>query len=150
VQGGRIEGDPTNATAQLLAGWLTSRCGVAIDVKESTRKAGESGVESVVLRLDQKEEVQVHADRHGGAVISQPFRPDATAALPERPLGDLLSEELRRLDPDEPYSDSLETAMGVTGLAERSPNREHVWFDPAEESGNGSRPKKRAAAKNDS
>jgi glucose-6-phosphate dehydrogenase assembly protein OpcA len=149
VEGGRIEGDPNNATAQLLAGWLTSRCGVAIDVTESTRKAGESGVESVVLELDQKEEVQVQADRHGGAIISQPFRPDATAALPERPLGDLLSEELRRLDPDEPYSDSLETVTGVTGLAERSPNREHVWFDPAEGNGNG-RPKKRAAAKSES
>ena len=85
VKGGRIEGDPNNATAQLLAGWLTSRCGVAIDVKESTRKPGESGVESVVLRLDQKEEVQIHADRHGAAVISQPFRPDATAALPSAP-----------------------------------------------------------------
>ena len=119
-------------------------------MKDSERKPGASGVESVVLQLDQKEEVQIHADRHGGATISQPFRPDATAALPERALGDLLSEELRRLDPDEPYSDSLEAATGVTGLAERSPNREHVWFDPAEEHGNGGRPKKRAAAKSDS
>ena len=122
VKGGRIEGDPGNATAQLLAGWLTSRCGAAIAVEEGTRKPGESGVESVVLTLDQKEEVQIHADRRGGAVISQPFRPDATVALPERALGDLLSEELRRLDPDEPYSDALEAATGVTGLAERSPN----------------------------
>ena len=154
VTGGRIEGDPGNATTQLLAGWLTARCGVAFDVTESARKAGDSGVESVVLSLDQKEEVRINADRHGAAVISQPFRPDATAALPERALGDLLSEELRRLDPDEPYSDSLEAATGLTGLAERSPNREHVWFDPAEENGNGGRPKKRstaqAAAKSDS
>jgi hypothetical protein len=116
-------------------------------VEESARKPGQSGVESVVLTLDQKEEVQLHVDRRGGAVITQPFRPDATVALPERVLGDLLSEELRRLDPDEPYSDALESATGVTGLAERSPMREHVWFDPAEENGNGPRPKKRAAAK---
>jgi len=148
VKGGRVEGDPGNPTATLLAGWLTSRTGVPIPVKESTRKPGESGVESVVLTLDQKEEVQIHADRRGGAVISQPFRPDAAVALPERALGDLLSEELRRLDSDEPYSDALESATGVTGLAERPPTREHVWFDPAEE--NGSRPRKRAAAKSDS
>jgi glucose-6-phosphate dehydrogenase assembly protein OpcA len=146
VQDGRVEGDPANPTAQLLAGWLSSRCGCAVAVKESTRKPGDSGVESVVLSLDQKEEVQLHADRRGGAVITQPFRPDATVALPERVLGDLLSEELRRLDPDEPYSDALESATGVRGLAERSPMREHVWFDPAEENGNGSGPKKRAAA----
>ena len=64
--------------------------------------------------------------------ISQPFRPDTTVALPERALGDLLGEELRRLDPDEPYRDALEAATGVGGLADRSPTREHVWFDPAE------------------
>ena len=71
-------------------------------------------------------------DRRGGAVISQPFRPDATVALPDRALGDLLGEELRRLDPDEPYSEALEAATGASGLADRSPVREHVWFDPAE------------------
>jgi len=146
VEGGRVEGDPDNPTAQLLAGWLTSRCGTAISVKEGTRKPGESGVESVVLTLDQKEEVRITADRRGGAVLTQPFRPDTTVALPERALGDLLSEELRRLDPDEPYSDALEAATGVTDLAERSPVREHVWFDPAEGNGHGARPKKKAAA----
>jgi glucose-6-phosphate dehydrogenase assembly protein OpcA len=146
VKGGRVEGDPDNATAQLLAGWLTSRCGTAIAVKEGTRKPGESGVESVVLTLDQKEEVRITADRRGGAVLTQPFRPDTNVALPERALGDLLSEELRRLDPDEPYSDALEAATGVTDLAERSPVREHVWFDPAEGNGHDARPKKKAAA----
>ena len=143
VQSGRIEGDPSNASAQLLAGWLSSRCGCTIAVEEGARTAGPSGVLSVVLQLDQDEEVRVEADRRGSAVISQPFRPDATVALPERPLGDLLSEELRRLDDDEPYSEALEAATGVTGLAERSPVREHVWFDPAEAPA----PKRKGAAK---
>ncbi|MFD2094252.1 glucose-6-phosphate dehydrogenase assembly protein OpcA [Blastococcus deserti] len=146
VHGGRVTGDPASPTAQLLAGWLSSRCGCAITVEEASRTPGQSGVESVVLTLDQDEEVRVHSDRKGGAVISQPFRPDAAVPLPERDLGDLLSEELRRLDPDEPYSDALEAATGVTGLAERPSQREYVWFDPAEaENGNG-RPRKRAAA----
>ena len=148
VKGGRVEGDPGSPTAQLLAGWLTSRCGTEISVKDAERKPGESGVESVILTLDQKEQVRITADRKGSAVLSQPHRPDASVPLPERALGDLLSEELRRLDPDEPYSDALEAATGITGLAERSPTREHIWFDPAESNGNGngSRPKKRAAA----
>jgi len=101
-------------------------------VESSTRTPGASGVDSVSLELDQNEQVRIEADRRNGAVISQPFRPDATAPLPERPLGDLLSEELRRLDDDEPYSDALEAATGVTGLAQRSPVRKHIWFDPAE------------------
>jgi glucose-6-phosphate dehydrogenase assembly protein OpcA len=157
VQSGRIEGDPENASAQLLAGWLSSRCGCPFSVAAGARTAGPSGVNSVVLQLDQDEEVRIEADRRGGAVISQPFRPDATVALPERSLGDLLSEELRRLDDDEPYSDALEAATGVTGLADHSPMREHVWFDPAEaDNGDGRtsgsdsdapRSKRKAAAK---
>src|SRR3954452_10415615 len=146
VKGGRVEGDPDSPTAQLLAGWLTSRCGTSIGVKGGERKPGESGVESVVLTLDQKEEVRITADRRGGAVLTQPFRPDTNVALPERALGDLLSEELRRLDPDEPYSDALEAATGIADLADRPAVREHIWFDPADGNGNGSRPKKRAAA----
>jgi glucose-6-phosphate dehydrogenase assembly protein OpcA len=135
VRGGRVEGDPGNATAQLLAGWLSSRCGSAIGLGTGERAPGPSGVSTVVLQLDQDEEIQVRADRRGSAVISQPFRPDATVALPDRPLGDLLGEELRRLDPDEPYSEALEAATGITGLADRSPVREHIWYDPAEPHG---------------
>jgi glucose-6-phosphate dehydrogenase assembly protein OpcA len=147
VRGGKITGDAVNPTTQLLAGWLSSRCGCPITVDEGGRRPGDSGVDSVVLQLDQEEEVRIQAERRGGAVISQPYRPDATVALPERVLGDLLSEELRRLDSDEPYSDSLEAATGVTGLADRSPVREYVWFDPAEADDNGSHHKRRAAAK---
>jgi glucose-6-phosphate dehydrogenase assembly protein OpcA len=144
VIGGRIEGDPKNATAQLIAGWLSSRCGCTIEVTEGPRSLGPSGVHAVVLELDQDEEVRISADQHA-AVISQPNRPDSRVALPDRPLGDLLSEELRRLDPDEPYSDSLEAATGVTGLSEHSPVREYVWFDPAEPEQSGP-PKRRPAS----
>jgi glucose-6-phosphate dehydrogenase assembly protein OpcA len=132
ISGGRIEGDPHNATAQLLAGWISSRTGCGVEVVPGSRHAGPSGVEAVFLQLDEGEEVQITADHRGGAVISQPNRPDGTVGLPARSLGDLLSEELRRLDPDEPYSDALEAATGLAGLTERSPEREHVWFDPAE------------------
>jgi glucose-6-phosphate dehydrogenase assembly protein OpcA len=145
VQGGHIQGDPGNPTAQLLAGWLSTRCGADIAVESGARTPGPSGVDSVVLELDQNETVQLHADRKGGAVVSQPYRPDATVALPERSLGDLLSEELRRLDTDEPYRDSLEAATGVTDLADRAPTREHIWFDPAEADGHAKRPAKKAA-----
>src|SRR3712207_9189537 len=73
------------------------------------------------------------ADRRGGAVIRLPNRPEATVALPDRHLGDLVGEELRGLDPDEPFADALEATTGVPDLAYRSPVREYVWFDPAEE-----------------
>jgi glucose-6-phosphate dehydrogenase assembly protein OpcA len=137
VTGARVEGDPRSATAQLLAGWISARCGCGVEVGESTRTPGESGVDTVVLQLDGDEDVRFQADRRGGALIDQPNRPQMTVALPERPLGDLLGEELRRLDRDEPFAEALEAATGVSGLAERSPVREHVWFDPAEGSADG-------------
>jgi len=137
VEGGAVHGDPRSAAAQLLAGWLSTRCGCPIAVEEGTRIPGPSGVDAVTIRLDQDEEVRVQVDRRGGAVISQPFRPDATVALPDRTLGDLLGEELRRLDPDEPYEEALEAATGTSGLSSRSPVREYVWFDPAEQNGGG-------------
>jgi len=142
VRGARIEGDSSNPTAQLLAGWISTRCGCEVTVEDGGRKPDSSGVDSVALQLDQDEEVRIQADRKGGAVISQPNRPDAAVALADRPLGDLLSEELRRLDRDEPYSEALEAASGMSGLSGRSPEREHVWFDPAENGG--SPPRKRA------
>ena len=101
----------------------------------------------MVLELDQDEFVRVDADRRGGAVITQPYRPEATVALSDRQLGDLVGEELRRLDPDEPYAEALEATTGVPDLAFRSPVREYVWFDPAEDNG---KPRKRAAAKSGS
>jgi glucose-6-phosphate dehydrogenase assembly protein OpcA len=130
VVGGQIEGEPANATAQLIAGWLSARCGTTIPVVPAARRPGATGVDSVLLRLDQDEEVRLQDDRKGNAVISQPYRPDAIVALPDRSLGDLIGEELRRLDADEPYSEALEAATGVSGLATRPGDREHVWFDP--------------------
>ncbi|MCF6733669.1 glucose-6-phosphate dehydrogenase assembly protein OpcA [Blastococcus sp. KM273129] len=132
LRGGRIEGDPRNATAALVAGWLRWRCGCAIDVVSSGRPAGSSGLTAVTLHLDRDEEIRVSADRPGRAVIVQPGRADTTVPLPERGLGDLLGEELRRLDPDEPYGQALETATGRTGLAGRPRTRQHIWVDPTQ------------------
>jgi glucose-6-phosphate dehydrogenase assembly protein OpcA len=135
LRGGRIEGDPKSASAMLVAGWLSSRCGCEIEMAASSSRPGPSGVDAVVLQLDQDEEVKVTADYRGGAVIEQPFRPQTTVALPDRSLGDLLGEELRRLDPDEPFSEALSSATGVSGLADRSPVREYIWVDPMQPDG---------------
>jgi glucose-6-phosphate dehydrogenase assembly protein OpcA len=130
VKGGQVEGDPENSTAQLVAGWLSARCGCVIPVVPSMRVPGACGIDTVVLRLDQDEEVRVQDDRKGGAVIDQPFRPESIVALPDRTLGELIGEELRRLDPDEPYSEALQAVTGTTGLSDRPACRDHVWYDP--------------------
>jgi len=130
VLGGHVVGDPGNPTAQLVAGWISARCGCPVTVEAGQRTTGSKGIDTVVLTLDQDEEVRLTDDRKGGAVISQPYRPDSTVALPKRSLGELIGEEMKRLDSDEPYREALEAATGVTGLAARQPVREHRWFDP--------------------
>ncbi|MGY1839635.1 MULTISPECIES: glucose-6-phosphate dehydrogenase assembly protein OpcA [unclassified Modestobacter] len=139
VRGGRVEGDPASATAQLIAGWLSARCGCDIRVGSTARVPGPSGVHAVALQLDQDEELRVEDDRKGGAVITQPFRPEAVVALADRSMGELIGEELRRLDPDEPYSEALEAVSGLSGLSDRPACRDHVWYDPM-------RPEQSAAA----
>jgi glucose-6-phosphate dehydrogenase assembly protein OpcA len=130
VLGGQVEGDPESATARLVAGWLASRCRCPIPVVAGARVPGPSGIDSVALHLDQDEEVRLQDDRKGGAIIDQPFRPESVVALPDRSLGELIGEELRRLDSDEPYSEALESVTGASGLSARSACRDHVWFDP--------------------
>ena len=130
VLGGQVVGDPENPTAQLVAGWISARCGCTVTVEAGQRSTGSKGIDTVVLTLDEDEEVRLTDDRKGGAVISQPYRPDSTVALPKRTLGELIGEEMKRLDSDEPYREALEAATGVAGLADRAPVREHVWFDP--------------------
>jgi hypothetical protein len=56
-------------------------------------------------------------------VLQRTDQPDNEVALPERELGDLLAEELRRLDADQPYADALGVYAGVPGLADRRTSR---------------------------
>ncbi|MCF6509351.1 glucose-6-phosphate dehydrogenase [Blastococcus sp. MG754426] len=134
LRGGEIEGDLHNATAALVGGWLRWRCGCAIDVVDSGRPTGSNGINAVTLLLDGDEKIRVSADGRGRAVITQPYRADTTVPLPERSLGDLLGEELRRLDADEPYGQALEAATGRVGLAGRPATRQHIWVDPTQPS----------------
>ncbi len=52
------------------------------------------------------------------ATLSKPGEPDRFVALHRRDIAELLAEELRRLDPDEVYGETLATARrfreGVT------------------------------------
>jgi hypothetical protein len=68
---------------------------------------------------------------NGTALFSRAGQPDRVMALPRRPLGDELAEELRRLDADQIYADALAAMTGLEGLHDRPAHRVHVWKDPA-------------------
>lgn len=121
-----VAGDDTDPSALLLAGWLSSCLGAYVPV---TKVPGEA-VESVTLGFAGG--ASIKAERDGARlVLKRESTPDSIAPFPDRSLGELLAEELRRLDADEIYAEALGTVCEVPGLAERPANRVHIWNDPA-------------------
>jgi glucose-6-phosphate dehydrogenase assembly protein OpcA len=124
--GARVSGRPGDASRALLAGWLTRRLAtevVLLDDRVDTVSAVEfdlaGGGTLRVARTDDR-----------SAVIMRTGVADRPMPLSHRELGDLLAEELRRLDPDETYAEALQAATGTSGLSSRPRTRVHVWHDP--------------------
>ncbi|MDP9408141.1 MAG: glucose-6-phosphate dehydrogenase assembly protein OpcA [Actinomycetota bacterium] len=129
---GRVTAQPRTATAALLAGWLGSRLSVDVALLEARGR----GVASVEIDVEQPDgqtgTVQLVRERGGTAVLRRPGTTDRELPLADRDVGDLLAEEMRRLDADQVYADALSAATGVPGLAERPPYRSHIWHDPTQ------------------
>ncbi|MCW2672390.1 MAG: putative OxPP cycle protein opcA [Frankiales bacterium] len=125
--GATVSGEAGNPSRALLAGWLEHRLGCSVVVEDSTGP----GVTGVGLRVGD-DKVTITRNDGRTATLSRTGQPDRAMPLPRRELGDLLAEELRRLDADETYAESLETVTGLHGLSARSPKRTHVWQDPME------------------
>jgi glucose-6-phosphate dehydrogenase assembly protein OpcA len=121
-----VEGDDTEPSALLLAGWLSSKLGAYVPVN----KAPGDSINAVTLGFAGGSSIT--AVRDGSRlVLRREGTPDSIAPFPDRSLGELLAEELRRLDADEIYADALGTVCEVPGLASRPSQREHIWKDPA-------------------
>jgi glucose-6-phosphate dehydrogenase assembly protein OpcA len=114
-----------NASAALLAGWLAARLGI----EPAREELPAGGLASVRLALAGDDEIRI-SRQNGTAVLHRTGREGRTLPLLARTLGEELAEELRRLDPDQPYATALAAATGVTGLAQRPAGRVHTWVDP--------------------
>lgn len=107
-----VSGAPDSPSAELLAGWLA----LALDCPVSRKRTGPgSGIAGVTLVRDSG---KVVLDRPDGTVatLSQPGQPERRIAMPRRGDVECLTEELRRLDPDELFGDVL-----TRGLAKLRP-----------------------------
>ena len=147
-----VKAEEGNPSAALIAGWLSSRLGVK--ARRST-SAG-PGVTAVQVRFSGGDVLRV--DRPDGylATLSRTGMPDRQLPLKRRELGDLIAEELRRLDADQPYADALSEVTGESAehLASHPAKREHIWRDPERvatrrtpSSSKSAPPKKKPAAK---
>jgi glucose-6-phosphate dehydrogenase assembly protein OpcA len=125
-----VSAEEGNPSAALLSGWLARRLGVPSEVLPSTGP-GITEVEMDLLEDTEKGSLRISRPDGRLATFARSGQPDRQLPLLRRNLGDLLAEELRRLDVDEVYAEALEESTGMTGLSERSPRRTHIWSDPA-------------------
>jgi glucose-6-phosphate dehydrogenase assembly protein OpcA len=121
-----VQGEPGDPTTVLLAGWLGSRLNLPVPVEQ----APGGGVEAVNMELDDGQTVRLRWANGGHVVFERSGTPDTTTRCPQRELGDMLAEELRHLNADQPYGDALGTAFGIADLNRRPGARTHVWRDP--------------------
>lgn len=107
-----VEGASDSPSTLLLASWLHGALQAPITVVEDPQG---TGIRRVVL---EREDGNVELFRPGTleATLSQPGQPSQQVSLPRRTLQDCLSEELRRLDPDEVFGEVV--TIGLTKLRE--------------------------------
>lgn len=89
-------------SADLMASWLSSR--LKVDVARHSSKG--PGITEVVLETRQGD-VRITRPDGTHATLSSPGSPDRPVALPLRPVPELLAEELRRLDEDDIYAETV-------------------------------------------
>src|SRR5262249_30596892 len=101
-------------SAALLSGWLTARLGIRPELRPlsapSMRRLSISLSDGGIVDISREDST---------ALIRRTGLPDRTLPLVDRPVGEELAEELRRLDPDQPYAAALEAATGSRLLADR-------------------------------
>jgi glucose-6-phosphate dehydrogenase assembly protein OpcA len=102
IVGGWVAAETGNPTADLIAAWLQLRLGVSVSRQES---AG-PGITAVSFQTPGGDIVISRPDGRT-ATLSWPGRPDRRVALHRRDIPDLVAEELRRLEPDELYGETL-------------------------------------------
>ena len=111
---GEVLAEPDNPTADLIAAWLELRLGIEV-------QRGESGGPGITEVSFETPEGKVALTRPDGrtATLSWPGRPERRVALHRREAPDLIAEELRRLEPDEVYAETLRALAGSPGGAAR-------------------------------
>ena len=106
VTGACVRSAPDNAPATLLAAWLAEYLGVPVE-----RRAGDGvGVNEVVLNTEEGD-IVLSRVREGTAHYRVPGQPERSVALRRRPLTDLLTEELQRMDADDVFERTVRRVL---------------------------------------
>jgi glucose-6-phosphate dehydrogenase assembly protein OpcA len=109
VTSASVTAERISPSADLLQAWLTGRLRTEVERGVSDGP----GITDVVLHTRKGD---VSLVRYDGkiATLSAPGQPDRPVALKRRDLAELLGEELRRLDPDEIYEETVHTLVKLS------------------------------------
>jgi glucose-6-phosphate dehydrogenase assembly protein OpcA len=102
LDGGEVSAEPDNPTADLITAWLALR----LDIPVRRTVSGGPGITGVTFATADGDITLSRADGRT-ATLAWPGRPNRMVALHRRETAELLAEELRRLDPDEVYAETL-------------------------------------------
>ena len=108
VTSASVSAERISPSADLLQAWLADRLRITVERKTS---AG-PGITDVVLHTKQGDVSLVRYDGKR-ATLSAPGEPDRPVALKRRDIAELLGEELRRLDPDDIYEETVKKLLAM-------------------------------------
>jgi glucose-6-phosphate dehydrogenase assembly protein OpcA len=114
IMSGVVSAERANPSADLLVAWLTDRLGV--EIRRAITKG--PGITDVSL-MTGGGEIEIARPDGRLAQFTIPNSPQRPVALNRRDLAELLAEELRRLDPDDVYED---TVKSLCRLSDKVPN----------------------------
>lgn len=105
-----VTAERVSPSADLLAAWLADR--LRVEVQRETSDG--PGITSVLLETKAG---PISIVRHDGklATLTVPGQPDRPVALKRRELDELLAEELRHLDPDDVYAQTVKRMVRLAG-----------------------------------
>ncbi|MCL3862030.1 glucose-6-phosphate dehydrogenase assembly protein OpcA [Actinotalea sp. K2] len=108
-----VRGHESHPSVVLLAAWLAYALDCPVDL---VRLKDVQAITRVELH---RPSGPIIIDRPDGrtATLSQPGQPERHTSMPIRGLRECLAEELRRLDPDEVYSEVLDSGLDRIGAA---------------------------------
>ena len=109
ILGAEVSLPKSHAAGHLLAAWLGTR----LDVPAAVVDSKGPGITKVRL-VTAGEDITLTRRDGSNATLDRPGFPSATVVLPQRSRADLMTEELRRLDPDEIYGETLKALHKVT------------------------------------
>lgn len=108
---GSVTAEAGNPTADLLAAWLSARLGAPF----AGEKSAGPGITDVRFGTADGD-ITINRPDGRVALLARPGQPERRVALHRRDTAELLAEELRRLDPDVVYAETLASlAAGGAG-----------------------------------